>query len=320
MNEQEVIASLVKRYVSNLAGRKELEVFFYMLGEGKLDEELERYMDREMVRCLKDQKPGAAQVVERNGFRVWKMAASVIVVLGAGLLAYLYYNQNRLDTGEVQYTYIHTRGMEVKKIKLADGSEIWLNEVSSLKYPKQFEKSKRELFLLDGEAYFKVKRDENRPFVVHAGGTVTKVLGTEFNVRSYRYLPAVRVTVTKGKVRVAKDGKETSGAVLLLPNQRASFDRGDGLIVEHQVNTGNAVAWKQGRLVFDNEMLQDVAAALSFRYGVQIEIEGNDTKSVRLSAEFESTDSLIDVMEAISLANNLEYTSQHTRIHLKPKK
>lgn len=320
MNEQEVIQSLVKRYVSNQAGRKELEVFFYMLREGKLDEELERYMDREMVRCLKDQKPGAAQVVSPNGFRAWKMAASVIVVLGAGLLAYLHYNQSRRDSSEVYYTYIHTRRMEVKKIKLSDGSEIWLNEMSRLKYPRQFENGKRELFLLDGEAYFKVKRDENRPFVVHAGGTATKVLGTEFNVRSYGYLPAVQVTVTKGKVAVAKDGKETSGTVLLLPNQRASFDRGDELIVEHKVNAGNAVAWKQGRLVFDNETLQDVAAALSSRYDVQIEIEGNDTKSVRLSAEFESSDSLIDVVEAISLANNLEYTSEHTRIHLKPKK
>lgn len=317
MTESEIKASLVKRYVANRATADELKVFFYLLQEGKLDEELSQYLDSEMIDQLKTIEAPEMALTKRAYKVDWKVAASVLIILGAGFLAYI--NRANLHWGdsETRYSYIVTGRSEIKKIKLPDGSLIWLNASSKLKYPKQFETGIRELFLEEGEAYFDVERDEKRPFVVHAAGTETKVLGTEFNIRSYSYLPSVQVTVSKGKVSVAAEENENPETMLLLPNQRASFDRSKTLTFQDKVNSGNAVGWKQGRMIFDDEMLSDVAAELQQKYNIPIEIEKSSLQNIRLTAEFESGDSLPVVLDALSLANNLKYELKDGKVLLK---
>jgi len=317
MGESEIKAKLVKRYVTNQATEEELEVFFFMLNEGKLDQELNKYMDLEMIDQLKNIDEPVYWLPKKKYQWNWKIAASVLVILGAGAVAYLNRSAFQWTTPEKQYTYIVTGRNEIKKIKLSDGSQIWLNASSKLKYPDHFDDKIRELFLVEGEAYFDVERDESRPFVVHAAGTETKVLGTEFNIRSYSYLPSVQVTVSKGKVSVATEEMQNPDSVMLLPNQRASFDRTNKITFQDKVNSGNAVAWKQGRMIFDDELLSDVAAELEQKYDVPIEIEKNKTQQIRLSAEFEASDSLHNVLDALSLANNLKYDIKDGKVLLK---
>jgi len=320
MVESEFKASLVKRYIANQATEDELEVFFYMLKEGKLDHELNQHLDWEMIGQLKSMDEPVFWLPKKKYQWDWKIAASVLIVIGAGMLAFLNRSSFPWNSAEKQYSYICTGRNEVKKIKLSDGSRVWLNASSKLKYPQQFEEGIRELFLEEGEAYFDVERDQNRPFVVHAAGTETKVLGTEFNIRSYSYLPSVQVTVSKGKVSVATEEKQDPDSVLLLPNQRASFSKANGITFQDHVNSGNAVAWKQGRMIFDDELLRDVAAELEQKYDVRIEIDMNKTEHIRLSAEFDASDSLTNVLDALSLANNLSYDIKDGTVLVKPNK
>ena len=317
MGESEIKAKLVKRYVANHATKEELEVFFFMLNKGELDQELTHYMDVEMINQLKSIDKPVFWLPKKEYHRNWKIAATVLVAIGAGLLAYLNRSALHWNGTETEYTYINTGRNEIKKIRLSDGTQIWLNASSRLKYPDHFEDNVRELFLVEGEAYFDVERDENRPFVVHAAGTETKVLGTEFNIRSYSYLPSVQVTVSRGKVSVATEQKQNTDSVMLLPNQRASFDRANKITFQDKVNSGNAIAWKQGRMIFDDELLSHVAAELEKKYDVHIEIEENIAQQIRLSAEFEAADSLHNVLDALSLANNLTYDIKNGKVLLK---
>jgi transmembrane sensor len=308
MGEKEIIELLVKKYVTNQATGKELAVFFHLLGEDKLDDELIRYMDHDMIahlRTLHAPDAGGVPVYKRQWS--WKAAAIIVMLIGVSFLIYL--NRSKI-TGEKQQTtfaYIHTGWLEIKKIQLSDGTKIWLNSSTTLKYPEQFAGGTREIFLLEGEAYFEVKRDIRKPFIVYSAGTATKVLGTEFNIRSYNYLPTVQVTVSKGKVSVGTPQNSHPEMVTLLPNQRATFDRKAKIMFKDEVSATNTVSWKEGRLVFDNETLQDIASILAQKYNVRIRIDKNKTKEVRLTAEFEATDSFWYVISALSLANNLEY-------------
>ena len=320
MGESEIKASLVRRYAANKVTEDELDVFFYMLKEGELDLELGSYMDAEMIRQLRTAPAPVYWVPKRKNIWSWKIAASLTIILGAGILAYLHRPDFFWDQANMQYSYISTGRGEVKKITLADGSQIWLNASSQVKFPNHFADNIRELFLVDGEAYFNVKKDVKRPFVVHAAGTRTKVLGTEFNVRSYRYLASVQVTVSRGKVSVATEKKQNPDSVLLLPNQRASFDRHNKITFEDQINAGNAMAWKQGRMIFDNELLTDVAVELEQKYRVQIEVAEPKAAKIRLTAEFDASGALSDVLEALSLANNLTYTQKEDTVILKLKR
>lgn len=317
MDEPEIKSGLVKRYVANQASPDELKVFFHLLREGKLDKELSNHLESEMIAELKESiQPDLARHEKAYRFD-WRIAASIILVAAAGFLTYL----KRADLGwgnaENRFSYIVTGRSEIKRIKLPDGSLIWLNESSKLKYPQKFEGGIRELFLEEGEAYFDIERDETKPFVVHAAGTETKVLGTEFNIRSYRHLPSVEVTVSEGKVAVAAEADGKSRTMLLLPNQRASFDKTKTLTFQDKVNSGNATGWKQGLMIFDNETLGNVVLELQRKYNIPIEISGDDLQNIRLTAEFESKDSLPAVLDALSLANKLTYELKDGKVLLK---
>ncbi|PWJ55911.1 ferric-dicitrate binding protein FerR (iron transport regulator) [Dyadobacter jejuensis] len=317
MSESEINAEIVKKYITDKASPDEMKVFFYLLKEGKLDGELRKHMDSEIKNGLMDIEKKEIKTVQKKYAWDWRIAASILLLIGAGFLTYLNPSWLPWRNSEINFSYIATGRSEIKKIILSDGSIVWLNASSKLRYPVQFEKAKRELFLEEGEAYFEIERDEKKPMVVFAAGTETKVLGTKFNIRSYNFLPSVQITVTNGKVSVSTKSINEQNTLHLLPNQRASFNRLDALTFQDSIHAENALGWKQGRMIFDNESLKDVVAELQQKYNTPIEFEKSGLQNIRLSAEFESKDSLPDVLEALSLANNLEYELENGKVLLK---
>ena len=286
MEEKQFLEILVKRYLDNALNREELEVFFRLMAEGKLDEELNRQLDKEngvergQIRPLQT-RPWTALS------RTFRIAASVLVVMG---IAFYFWKHNGLARFGNTVSVVTGKG-ERKEIKLPDGSTVWLNESSKMEYPRHFAAHQRKVVLLDGEAYFDIKRDESKPFFVAASGTTTRVLGTAFNIRSYHFLKSILVTVTRGKVQVERAG----GAVgperkILLPNEQVSYDVKTREITKVNVNSANAVAWKEGRLLFDNESFANVIAILENKFDVKIQAE-ESIREYHMSAEFASTDS-----------------------------
>jgi transmembrane sensor len=313
MEEKRFLEELVKRYVANSLSKEEFDIFFRLMAEGKLDDALASELDKEsgaQVEIVKPLQPKWTPV-----FRTLPIAASVLLVLG---LSFFMWKQDPFRLFGNTVSVVTAKG-ERKEVKLPDGSTVWLNESSRMEYPARFEGDTRKVTLVDGEAYFDIKRDESKPFFVEASGTTTRVLGTAFNIRSYHFLKSILVTVTRGKVEVQKaEGVGRPDKKILLPNEQVYYDMKTREIRKVNVNSANAVAWKEGRLLFDNESFANVIAILENKFDVKIRAE-ESIRQYHMSAEFASTDSLPRILELLSLANNLEYRFENNQITLTTK-
>ncbi|MGN7889881.1 FecR family protein [Dyadobacter endophyticus] len=245
-------------------------------------------------------------------------AASVIFVLGLSFLIYRS-NQARQErtASAVDYRAVATRNGELRKLSLPDGSQVWLNAASRLRYSSAFGDALREVYLDEGEAYFDVKHDPATPFIVYAGKTKTTVLGTAFAVKAYRSLPETKVIVMRGKVGVTASGNGPKDAVMLVKNQQASFD--NTTFHRADVNAADFIGWTEGKLKFNNESLQAIALTLENRFDTTIRFHDRAIGDLRFSAGFGATEQLDDILEVLCLAENLTYTRSGKTITLAPR-
>ncbi|MGX5817676.1 FecR family protein [Chitinophaga lutea] len=233
---------------------------------------------------------------------VLRIAALWVLVAGAGVLAYtqrkaIFSVFNR----EKAATLATARG-EIKKIRLPDGTEVWLNSGSTLQYPESFEGDVREV-TLEGEAFFDVQQAPARPFVVRSGPVKTEVLGTSFNVRSYAALGEVKVAVSTGKVMVSGHERQ----VTVTPNRQAVYHRSDSLLQTEEIDAAAAAGWIKGDYAFRDATLAEIAVALENRFGVSIRITGAKLPSKRMTAGFSAEDSLASVLENLRETAGLYY-------------
>lgn len=239
----------------------------------------------------------------------WRIAAAIIILICTGYLLYALLNGTRTSWKEV-YAGQH----KPYHLTLPDGSDIWLNAGSRLRYPAQFKDNERRIMLLTGEARVHAAEDPQHPFIIIAGGLQTRVLGTVFNVRSYNELPFVQVTVQEGKVAVSRDNYEDKTNVLLLPNERATLYTDKFNIVKDTVDAAAISGWTTDQLLFNNERLDMIAILLAHKYDVRISFADSTLPSYKVTAGFAATDTIKEVLEALSLANNLTYRIQGNNI------
>lgn len=241
--------------------------------------------------------PAVDQARNRNR-RNWTVAASIAMLLGMSWLGFNY-RENIHDFIDPATTIVlKTKNNEIRKVTLSDGSTVWLNGASTLSYPDRFRHDKREVVLLDGEAYFDIHHDEHKPFQVKAGKTLTNVLGTAFNISSYSWLEEIHVTVTRGKVAVNSN--------ILLPNDQLTYQKATGKMEKKKL-TADVTLWMQGKLVFSDESLKDIAAILENKYKVKIRFGEQTMEQFRFSARFEPSDSLNTILEDLTLTRGLSY-------------
>ena len=179
-------------------------------------------------------------------------------------------------------------------LTLADGTQVWLNAESRLEFPDRFNGNTREV-RLEGEAYFEVKRDAKRPFIVHTDYLTTRVLGTAFNVRA-RSRRDASVTLVSGRVQVGAGDL----AKVLSPGEQAALS-GSQLAVK-SVDTYPIIQWKEGFFYFDNQSLFFIMQELARWYGVNVSFDDTSKMQVRLHFVVERSKSL---REAIANLNAL---------------
>lgn len=230
----------------------------------------------------------------------WLSAAAVLIaVVGAGLIwkyRLTYFQQN-----EILISCSTQNGM-LKEIKLEDGTKIWLNAGSKLRYPQHFDHSRREVYL-EGEAYFDVFHDPAKPFIVHTNSLTTSVLGTAFSVTAYRNTPLEAVTVERGKVQVAHIHQVLG---LLTPNRQVAYNLNSGKAILIDIDAASSTSWRTGRLQFVDMDLQGIAARLSRWYGYTFQFNFKNSGHCRYTASFDNKiplNQLLKVLKAISLVN-----------------
>ncbi|PSL45416.1 FecR family protein [Chitinophaga niastensis] len=158
------------------------------------------------------------------------------------------------------------------QVDLPDGSKVWLNATSSLKYPVYFKGAKERQVVLKGEAYFEIAKDETKPFIVKTDDQEVRVLGTHFNINAYADEASVRTTLLEGSVQVSSDHvtKQISpGQQTILTNKHINIIETDGQM---------AIAWKNGQFEFDNADITSVMRQLSRWYDIQVIYEGEIPK------------------------------------------
>ena len=180
----------------------------------------------------------------------------------------VYHLENEGLNSEIAYNSIATPRGGQFAVVLPDGSRVWLNADSKLKYPTSFKGDSRTVELI-GEGYFEVERDEKRPFRIKSKDQVVTVLGTKFNINSYEDESFMRTTLLEGSVQVEK-GQQS---LILKPGEQARVKES---IQVAKVNTLHSMAWKNGDFIFRNESIRDIMRQVSRWYDVEIEYQGGN--------------------------------------------
>lgn len=248
---------------------------------------------------------------ERESFPIWRILQRVAAIMLLPLLfsvIWLYSDQqNRQKFNENHFFIANAAYGSYTSFELPDGSKVWLNSGSQLKYPAEFNKKNREVFL-SGEAYFEVHANSAVPFFVNTPYFVVRATGTHFNVVAYKNYLYPSVTLLEGKVSVSSinDSKAQGSTTYLKPQQHLDFDTLTGLAVVQNEDTYKYIAWKDGKLVFRNDPLSEVASRISLQYNVDIQIVGDRIKRYRYRATFEN-EPLDELLRLLKLSAPIDY-------------
>ena len=199
---------------------------------------------------------------------VTQQGNSKIVKSAQGQLAYNLLNEK---TTEVLFNSITTSRGGQYQVILSDGSKVWLNAASSLRFPAGFTGNERKVELV-GEAYFEVVKNASMPFKVIAGKGEVEVLGTHFNVNAYHDEETAHTTLLEGSVKVT--GLVTGNSHIINPGEQAQVDGKGQIRINKNADTEQATAWKNGTFNFSNADLEMVLRQLSRWYDVDIRFEG----------------------------------------------
>lgn len=239
----------------------------------------------------------------------YKYAAILLVALLLGATTYFGF-KNQMP--ELFITTVSAESQVVNDYVLPDGSVVTLNRNSKLFFPKHFKKDVREV-TITGEAFFDVKPDANKPFIIDAGDVQVKVLGTSFNVSAYPENETVEVVVETGKVQVTRKnaGSEIENReVFLLAGEKGTlFYKSQTL--KKSVNTDpNIISWKTHDLVFNEVPLSEVIQCLEKVYNIQIQVKEPELNNLVLTAHFDKKP--VDfILNVVRLTFNLELSGEN---------
>ena len=226
------------------------------------------------------------------------------IKIDTSLVSYLPVDDKQETPKEIVYNKLSIpRGGEYR-IELEDGTKIWMNSESRLRYPVAFFNDTREVYL-EGEAYFEVQRDVNRPFIVHSGEQKVTVLGTSFGISCYASEVNDYTTLVSGKVKV--DFKRGKQSFVLEPGKQVAYDKKSGIATERKVDVAEFVAWKNGKYVFKQKCLEDILSTLSRWYDFEVFYQNEDVKEILFSGELRRFDDFNYLLRLIERTSDVKF-------------
>ncbi|SFH51113.1 FecR family protein [Pedobacter insulae] len=196
----------------------------------------------------------------------------------------------------VQYNTLSTTRGEQFQVRLPDGTLVFLNAESSLKYPTSFAKLDQRQVTLTGEGYFEVAKDKAHPFIVKTSAQEVEVLGTHFNVNAYINEPSIKTTLVEGSVRISPS-KENAKDLILKPGQQATLN--NNALTVKEIDVERAVAWKNSTFSFENEDIKSIMRNVARWYNVEVVYEG-DLPAERFGggvSRFENVSHVLRILE-----------------------
>ncbi len=248
----------------------------------------------------------------RETSRWWIPIQKIAAILVVPLLIYSGYVSMR-NTSLKKYQEEHivmqtisSRQGMVTQFSLADGTQVWLNSCSSLQFPTSFAGNFREV-RLTGEAFFKVTKNEEQPFQVHAKDLNIEVLGTSFNVVSYDGEQLAEVVLVDGKVKLSSDKNQSKKIFgTMHPGQRAVYDEDIRKVEVEEVAVDKFISWREGNLIFRDDKMENVVRRLSRWFNVEIVINDPEIKNYAYKATFRN-ENLSQVLNLLRISAPIDY-------------
>lgn len=273
-------------------------------------------------------------------------AAFLLLIAIATLIRYAVTPSKTEDIG--QFLEVIVPEGQRSQILLPDGTRVWLNSGSRFKYPTEFLKEKRDVYI-EGEAFFDVSHNHHKPFIVHTReNLLVKVLGTQFNVKCYTSDKTIETTLVKGSIKLIKINNKTNTLqeLDLKPNEKAIYEKKNKnvkiasissspqkkntqetivpVLKQKTEETGNEMevitAWKDDALVFYDETFQDICVKMERWFGMKITIRDEDLKEERFTGKFVNKETIYQILDIINRSEAIRYTSNNKEIIISKKK
>ena len=279
---------------------------------------------------------------------IFKIAATIVLLISISGIGGFLISKHVFHNGMAGICKTVVGKGQKSKVFLPDGTEVWLNSESTLTYSTDFGSTTRDVKLI-GEAYFKVHKDKGHQFIVHISDVELKVYGTEFNVKSYSDDTNIETTLVNGSLSIEKVNENVrSKPFFLKPNQRAVIYKTDQLaalkneetktVVDKKViqsgvtkipsilpenvylytetNMEKQIAWKDQKLIFNDETFEDLSHMLERWYDIKIVFESTDVQQYRFRGIFEN-ETIEQALNAMRYTAPFDYTVDHRNIHIK---
>ena len=248
---------------------------------------------------------GEQVVLSDSNFSALKMQGDIHVTVEGNNISYT----NRNDGEEKREKKVLFNTLRIPRggeyfLTLSDGSTVWLNAETEIRYPVEFVGDKRVVYV-EGEAYFDVKKDEKRPFVVRAAQADVRVLGTSFNFRAYPDEDGVTTTLESGSVIMVS--QKSKQEIRLEPGEQGTLDKESGELSKHAVDTYLYSAWKDGRFVFEDARLEDLFHVLARWYDLHVFYVHPGAKDIRFTGDLNKSEDFGAILEIIENNERVEF-------------
>lgn len=237
----------------------------------------------------------------RRLLHFWQIAAACLLIA----LLSAWYITERTTPAAADLIELYTPTAEMRQLTLPDGSEVHMNSAATLLYPAQFTGKSRSVYLI-GEAYFKIARDIEKPFIVKSSDFQVTALGTEFNIKAYPGDSTLSATLLSGSVEVKFN--HLSSALILEPNEQLTYNRFTKKESIDRPDISDVTAWQRGELVFKSTTLEEIIAVLERKYPYSFVYALNTLKEDEYTFRFKENTSLPEVMDIIvSVSGSIRY-------------
>jgi transmembrane sensor len=360
---------LIRRYRDNKASSEELDVFFHLMSEGELNEELEEVMSEETL--TEEGNQWVLPLYKRSWFRV----AAAVLLFAASTITYIVYsktdkpqviaeskplvhdiapggdkailqladgstmilestpNDSILKQGHTNvvkkngllaYNAVNGNSTEILfntvttprggqfQLVLADGSKVWLNAASSIRFPTAFAGKQRKVEIT-GEAYFEIAKNASMPFIVVVDGkSEVEVLGTHFNINSYADEATINTTLLEGSVNVKSNGESK----IITPGQQTQVNSKGQIVLNKEPDIEQVMAWKNGLFNFKGESIENIMRQLARWYDFSIQYENPVTE--KFYVKMNRNTNISNIFKILETTGGVHFKIEGKKITVKP--
>ena len=317
---------LLEKFFCKKATAEDIKELNLWIATNNNHQEFDSFCERVWQNCARQIDPNLEKDIWKNlkstiGYRdnkkksfrlprtFYRIAISILLPLCIGLFTYILVYRSPKTTS-VPFEAIVDYGQKAN-LTLPDGTKVWLNSGSKLKYDNAFNKKERTIYL-DGEAYLEVAKNPHKKFTVSCNGLNVEALGTVFNVKGYHTDPLITASLIEGCIKVYNKDKST----LLHPNETLKYNRASDLFTTSKINDVREIDfWRRNILFFRSATLEEISKTLERAYGITIKFKSESLKQITFSGSIRNN-SLTNVFHIISMTYPLSYKIERDTVLL----